>query len=176
MTSEGWQWQTGDQGWVMTAAFVDVTAVNIATVHCRWSFYLHNFVLVQKKGWENSLVLLHIIMSRCFKFKLVAMQKIICILDKNGTKTKRKCCWFCFFRPVPAVPHTGRVWRQVTGKTLSTIIMMTLLMMMMTMMMRIMLCMMILTTIISMVISRNISEILITFLNLSKLLRIICKP
>ena len=79
-----------------------------------------------------------------------------------------------FFRPVPAVPHTGRVWRQVTGKTLSTGTMVTL--MMITMMVRIMLCMMILTTIILMVIIRNISGILITFLNLSKLLRIICKP
>ena len=74
-------------------------------------------------------------------------------------KQKGKVADFAFFRPVPAVPHTGRVWRQVTGKTLSTIIMMTLMMMtlmMITMMMRIMLFMMILTTIISMVIIRNI--------------------
>ena len=25
--------------------------------------------------------------------------------------------YLCFLRPVPAVPHTGRVWKQVTGKT-----------------------------------------------------------
>ena len=57
-------------------------------------------------------------------------------------KQKGKVADFAFFRPVPAVPHTGRVWRQVTGKTLSTSTMTTL-MMMMTMMMRIMLFMLI---------------------------------